>query len=157
MYHLTEQTIQAPEGLSCRFLLPEIAQTSQMVILVVSVEGDYPDGSLGNPYGAYIAVSGLLGLHYFDPDCIIYDFSGMTYRWGNTLLRAFGEISEIRDAEMEEGEPPFPVLAVTSEKCRDAFLSLMAAVNNPEPAWHFTNLNEAITRGTTLAGEWLDA
>ncbi|MDJ0839016.1 MAG: hypothetical protein QNK37_21020 [Acidobacteriota bacterium] len=44
-----------------------------------------------------------------------------------------------------------------TEKCRDVFFSLVAAVNNPEPAWHFTSLDEAIMRGTTLAREWLDA
>ena len=59
-FPLTEVNPPVPEGLGCRFLLAEPSQTDRLTILVVAFDGDYPEGSLGNAHGAFIASSALL-------------------------------------------------------------------------------------------------
>lgn len=155
-FTLTEVEPPVPEGLSCRFFLADRVQTDRLTVLVVSFEGEYPDGSLGNGHAAYIATSTLLGLKAFDADCAILDFRAMTYRWGNSLLQVFLDVAQFRDAGCEPGEPPFPVLAVTSERSRAAFLSLVTPTGQPAPDWHFDDIDEAVAHGVRKAREWLD-
>lgn len=153
---LTEVSLPVPTGLTCRFLLAERSQTERTTILVVAFDGDYPDGSLGNAHGAFIASSALHGLHVFDADCVILDFRGMSYRWGNTLLKVFQDIAQFKDAENEPGEPAFPVLAVTSARSQAAFLALVTPRGRPAPDWHFDDMDAAISHGTRMASQWLD-
>ena len=148
--------MEPPEGLDCRFLIPDTKQTEKMNILIVAVRGEYPEGSKGNYHGNYIACMSVYGLLLHDPDCIIFDFSEMYYTWGNTLIKPFQDISQFRDADKEENEPAFPILAVTSRKCREAFLSLMTVAGEDEPEWHFGDLNKAIRFGVKAAKKWLD-
>ena len=155
-FPLTEVSLPAPKGLTCRFLLAERGQTDRMTILIVAFDGDYPDGSLGNAHGAFIASSTLHGLHVFDADCVILDFRGMSYRWGNTLLQVFQDIAQFKDTGSEPGEPAFPVLAVTSERSQAAFLSLVTPQGQPAPAWHFDDMDAAISHGVQMARESLD-
>lgn len=154
-FKLTEATPFTPAGLTCRFLLAERAQTDRMTVLVVAFEGEYPDGSLGNAHGHFIAAQALHGLHALDADCVVLDFRGMTYRWGNTLLQVFQDISQLKDSESEPGKPPFPVLAVTSEKSRAAFLGLVTHSGKTAPPWHFDDIDAAIAYGARKAKEWL--
>ncbi|SFP72490.1 hypothetical protein SAMN05216567_108160 [Variovorax sp. OK605] len=154
-FTLTEVTPSVPEGLRCRFLLADRAQTQRMTVLVVAFEGDYPDGSLGNNHGAFIATRTLHGLHAFCADCVVLDFRAMTYRWGNTLLQVFQDVSQFMDSDGEPGAPPFPVLAVTSEKSRAAFLGLVTPHGRPVPPWHFDDIDAAIACGSRKAEEWL--
>ena len=155
-FTLTEATPPVPKGLSCRFFLADWAQTDRMTVLVASFDGEYPDGSLGNGHGAYIATSALHGLKAFDADCVILDFRGMTYRWGNGLLQVFADIAQFRDSDGKPGEPAFPVLVVTSEKSQAAFLSLVTPNGRAVPDWHFDDIDAAIAHGARKAREWLD-
>ena len=155
-FTLTEATPLVPEGLRCRFLLADPAQTDRMRVLVVSFEGEYPEGSLGNGHATYIATSTLTGLKAFDADCVILDFRAMTYRWGNSLLQVFHDVAQFRGEEGEPGAPPFPVLAVTSERSRAGFLSLVTPTGRPAPDWHLEDIDEAIAHGVRRAREWLD-
>lgn len=155
-FPLTEMSLPVPEGLSCRFLLAERDQTAGMTILVVAFDGDYPDGSFGNAHGAFIASSALHGLHVFDADCVILDFRGMSYRWGNRLLQVFQDIAQFKDADGDAGAPAFPVLAVTSAQSQAGFLSLVTRSGQAAPSWHFDDLDAAIAHGTRTAREWLD-
>lgn len=156
-YTLTEVTPPVPDGLRCRFLLADRSQTGRMTVLVAAFEGDYPDGSLGNGHGAFIASSALHGLHAFEPDCVVLDFRGMNYRWGNTLLRVFQDISQFMDSDIEPGGVPFPVVVVTSEKSQAAFLSLVTPNGRPAPPWHFDDIDAAIAYGASQAKEWLES
>ncbi len=154
-FTLKEVVPQAPPGISCRYFLVDPEQTDRRTVLVVEFSGEYPEGSLGNKHGAYIATSALHGLHAFAASCVILDFRELSYNWGNTLLQVFEDISQFKDAGAEPGTLPFPVLAVTSEKCRSAFLSLVTAIGQPVPSWHFDNLNDAIEAGVKAANDWL--
>jgi hypothetical protein len=156
-YTLTEVVPAVPDGLRCRFLLADRGQTGRVAVLVVAFDGDYPDGSLGNGHGAFIATSALQGLHAFEPDCVVLDFRGMGYRWGNTLLRVFQDISQFMDSGIEPGGVPFPVVAVTSERSRAAFLSLVTPGGGSAPSWHFDDIDAAIAHGASKAKEWLES
>ena len=156
MYNLKEKNYAAPDGISCKFYMPDRAGTDNMDVLVVSYTGAYPDGSRGDAYGSYIAVMAMYGIVAFNPDCIILDFSNLEYQWGNTLLKVFQDISQFRDADKEDDEPCYPVLAVTSNKSRNAFLSLVTPVGGEEPRWHFEDINKAVEYGVLAAKEWLD-
>lgn len=154
-YTLNEVVPDAPEGISSRYYLVDPLQTDRRKILVVAFAGEYPEGSRGNRHGWYIATSTLHGLHAFRADCIILDFRELSYHWGNTLLQVFQDISQFMDEDGESDASPFPVMVITSEKCRDAFLSLITPTGQPEPWWHFDDLDLAIEAGIKAANDWL--
>jgi hypothetical protein len=155
-FALEESSPAVPPGISSRYLLSDTRETEGRLILVAAFDGTYPEGSLGNRHGAYIATTTLHGLHVFDADCVILDFRGLSYRWGNSLLQVFQDVGQFKDAAGEPGAPPFPVLAVTSDKCRAAFLSLVTVTGQRPPAWHFDDLDEAIQAGARAANAWLN-
>lgn len=146
-----------PDGLSCRYLMPSPEQTGSLRVLVAAFEGAYPDGSLGNAYGHFIACETMHGIHAFDPDCVVLDFRRLTYRWGNTLLRVFQDIADFKDAGIDAGEPRFPVVAVTSPLCREAFLTLVTPNGAATPPWHFEDIDAAITYALRRAKDWLES
>jgi len=155
MYKLHQKFVKAPEGISCKYFMPTRDETEKMDILIVSVIGIYPQGSLGNAHGRYITTMTMHGIHAFDPDGVILDLRELEYCWGDALLGVFQVISDFKDAEREDNEPFFPVLAVTSEKNKTAFLSLMTPDSEP-PDWHFTDINQAISEAIKRAKVWLD-
>lgn len=62
-----------------------------------------------------------------------------------------------RDGELEPNEPAFPIVVVTSEKCRAAFFSLVTpARSKKEPEWHFDDLDAAIQYAVKMVEEWFD-
>ncbi|WP_457332596.1 hypothetical protein [Rhizobacter sp. P5_C2] len=153
-YSLIQSTPRVPHGISCRYFLVDPSQAGRRTLLVVAFEGEYPDGSRGNAHGAYVATAALHGLHAFDADGVVLDFRGLTYRWGNTLLKVFEDIGRFKDTDLEPGEPRFPVVVVTSERCRSAFLSLVTPTGQPAPDWHFDEIDEAIEFGLAWIDRW---
>ena len=149
-----EALYEKPTEIECRFHFPKTDGEILRRVLIVSFSGVYPPGSEGNRHGEYIAIMAIYGLVAFEPACLVLDFSDLSYSWGNTLLRVFGEIDQYKN---EKGEPPFPVLAVTSEKCRKGFLSLVTPVGAPEPEWHYHSLEQAVPAAITAGQQWLDA
>jgi hypothetical protein len=97
------------------------------------------------------------GIHAFDPDCVVLDFRLLAYRWGNSLLRVFGDIAQFKDAGADPGEPAFPVAVVTSALCRPAFLSLVTPLGSDAPPWHFDDVDAAITDAVRRSKEWLES
>ncbi|WP_140637511.1 hypothetical protein [Methylibium rhizosphaerae] len=153
-YSLIKATPPHPRGIECQFFLVEPAQAGRRRILVVSISGEYPDGSLGNAHGAYMASMALHGIHALDADGLILDLRGLAYRWGNTLLKVFQDVSQFKDAGAEPNEPRFPVAVVTSEKCRSAFLSLVTPTDQAPPEWHFDDMDQAIECSLKKVEEW---
>ncbi|MEC7119749.1 MAG: hypothetical protein VXW65_07590 [Pseudomonadota bacterium] len=153
-YSLIESKPPVPDGISCKYFLLSEAQAKHGTILVASFKGTYPDGSLGNSHGAYIATAALYGVSAFDADCLILDFRELSYRWGNTLLMVFQDISQYKDGELEPDEIPFPIVVVTSDLSRDAFLSLVTPVGSAAPEWHFQDMDTAIEYAQRKIEEW---
>ena len=153
-YSLIKATPPQPQGIDCQFFLVDPAQAGRRKILVASVGGEYPEGSRGNAHGAYIATMSLYGIHALDADCLILDLRGLAYQWGNTLLKVFQDVAQFKDAEAEPNEPRFPVVAVTSEKCRAAFLSLVTPANQAPPEWHFDDMDLAVEYSLKKVEEW---
>lgn len=116
---------KCPDSLIHRLGFVEENQCKNYFILIAVFEGEYPDGSLGNGHGHYIAAATLFANHYYQPDAIILDLRGLRYRWGNTLMRVFTETRWQEAGDDEEDDLRFPLHVVTSELCRDAILSLM--------------------------------
>ena len=153
-FDLRTVELPPPDGLSSSFRQIEVDGRLDRDVLVVAFAGVYPPGSRGNRHGHYMKARTAFGLVAFDPSCIVLDLRELEYTWGNTLLGVFQVVHEITG---EEGEAPIPVLAVTSEKCRAAFLSLVTPVGGDAPDWHFESLDEAIAAGRERAREWLDS
>lgn len=153
-YSLNEAKVFQPAGIECRFYLVDATQAARRTILVAAFHGEYPDGSMGNAHGAYIATKALHGVHSFHADCLILDFRDLTYRWGNTLLQVFQDVSQFKDSDAEPDEPAYPIVAVTSDKCTAAFLSLVTPTGRPAPEWHFQDLDRAIDYGIKKVDEW---
>ena len=153
-YTLIESKPHGPAGISCRYFLVPPEQAGRRTILVVAFEGEYPEGSRGNGHGAYIASEALHGVCAFDADCLLLDFRALEYRWGNSLLRVFQDVSQFKDGELEPGEPAFPVVVITSEKCKHAFLSLITPTGQSAPEWHFEEIDPAIEYAQRKIEEW---
>jgi hypothetical protein len=154
-YSLIESALKVPDGIACRYFLVDPQQTDRNIILVAAFEGTYPDGSGGNAHGTFISSAALHGVHGFNADCLILDFRRLSYRWGNRLLAVFRDVARFKDAGCEPDEPPFPMVVVTSDRCKDAFLSLVTPVGQPTPEWHFEDMDAAIEYGIKKAEEWL--
>lgn len=153
-YSLVKADPPQPHGIECQFFLVDPSQAGRRRVLIASFSGEYPDGSRGNEHGAYMAVMALYGIHAFDADCLILDLRGLTYRWGNTVLKVFQDVAQFKDSDAEPNEPPFPIVTVTSDKCREAFLSLVTPSGQPAPEWHFDDMNRAIEYGLKKVEEW---
>ena len=155
--HIEPFTIKPPDGIACTFGIVQSDTEDQIpAILVAAFSGVYPDGSYGNSHGHYIAYSTVHGLAAIDPYGLILDFRELEYRWGNTLLLVFEYVSRFMDYE-EESEPKFPIVVVTSDKCTDAFLSLVTPTGKPVPQWHFDDMTAAIEYSIREANRWMDA
>ena len=153
---LRKVEVVPPEDLECKFSMVQKQVEDIPPILVVSFVGNYPDGSAGNRHGRYMASMTLLGLSEFEPWCVILDLRNLEYRWGNALLQVFQNVSAFMSKENEAGDPPFPVIAVTSEKSRSGFLSLVTPSDGEEPAWHWNSLSEAVEAAVVAANHWID-
>jgi len=125
-------------------------------IIVVIPKGEYPDGSKGNRHGKYIASMTMLALCEFDPWCLILDLRELDYRWGNTLAKVFEDVARYMDSEREPGDARFPVIVVTSDKSRAAFLSLVTPTNSPKPEWHYDTMGKAVVAAIEAANHWID-
>jgi hypothetical protein len=157
MIELKEETYQAPGGIAHTYLFPVEGGTVNYDILIVSFSGTYPRGSSGNAHGQYISIMTMFGLHTFDPMCIILDLRDLAYTWGNTLLKVFQDVSQFMDDPREPGAVPFPILAVTSDKCRDAFLSLITPLEGTPTKLHFEDIEAAIEAAKAEGQRWLDS
>lgn len=154
---IEQLTITPPDGIDCSFgVVRGEGEDRVPKILVASFSGIYPDGSRGNSHGHYIAYSTMHGLAAIEPWCLILDFRELDYKWGNTLLLVFDHVSRFMD-DAEEPTMRFPIAVVTSEKCRDAFLSLVTRTGDSPPEWHFNDIELAIEYAIREAIAWIDA
>jgi hypothetical protein len=156
MYSLNELKIETPNGIGCKYFAPYKEGIDCYGVLIVSFYGRYPDGSQGSPHAEYISRMTMQGLQAFDATCVILDFRELIYSFGNTLLLFAQDITAFKDSGKEEGQPNFPVVVVTSDKCRDGFLSLIGSADYGEPSWHFSDINDAIEYVIIKANEWLE-
>lgn len=123
-------------------------------VLVVAFSGSYGVGSRGNDDGTFISAVTLAGLVAFGGGCLVLDFADMDYTWGNTLLKVFDDVRQYKD---EPGEPAYPVLVVTSDRSREAFLSLVGKTEIAAKEWHFRDINSAIQAARAAARRWYDS
>lgn len=155
-YNLDQVQFSPPDGIESKFFIVDYSQTENKTILVISFFGDYPNGSLGNKHGRFISNISLLGLHSFFADCVILDFRELTYRWGNSLLHVFQDISQFMDDESDTTALKFPIITLVSEKSKSGLLGLLNHSRNAQPESIFENLEQAIDYGIEKAKEWLN-
>ena len=150
--HIRPVEISQPDGICCSYgLVADQHDDKLPPVLVVSFSGTYPPGSLGNAHGRFMAHATVHGLAAFNPWCVLLDLRELRYEWGNTLLAVFEQITQY------SSDASFPVVVVTSGKCRDAFLSLVRPAGAPAPDWHFEDLDAALECAVQKANEWIDA
>lgn len=130
------------------------SKTQENSVLIGSFSGSYGIGSLGNGDGIFISAVTLAGLAAFEGGCLVLDFSNMDYKWGNTLLKVFNDVSQYMN---EPDAPAFPIIVVTSDRSRDAFLSLVGSTEEGAKEWHFQNMAEAIEAAQSAAQHWYDS
>lgn len=123
-------------------------------VILVSFNGEYPNGSKGNVHGKFIAEQAIQAVYNYYPYCLILDFRKMTYSWGNTLLTVFQDIHQLRDAGNSPNELDFPILVLGSDLCRTGILSLSGAKQVPD--WYFEELNECILQAIKKGEEWIN-
>jgi hypothetical protein len=145
-----------PAGISSSFQLVDESQTETHKVLVVSFSGVCPPGSAGNEHGHYIATTVMHGLQAFQADCVILDLRELTYTWGSALLSVFQDVAQLKDCGAGPGLMAFPVMVVTSEKCRVGVLSLLTPTGE-SPEWHFEDVNRAIEAAVIAAKNWLES
>ena len=156
MYKLVKVKPVKPRRLSCRFWITSRSETDNIDVLIVSISGISPDGSRGRDQARFMAIKAMEGMIAFDPDAIIFDFSDLHYRWGNSILGIFQNISIFKDSENEEFEPPFPQIIVVGPASRDGILSLLGISDEKESNTVFNNLNDAIAQAAKAGKAWLD-
>lgn len=147
---MDEARVRDLSDIECRYSIDH-ENDERVRILIAKFDGVYRYGSEGNTDAAFIKAESVRGLAAFDPDGFILDFSGLDYRWGNSLLGVFQIVDELMN---EKDEPPFPLFVVTSDKCRDALLSLTGRVED-ESDWHFRDLEKALQEARRAARAWL--
>ena len=149
--------IPTPDGISCEYgILHDEGEERLPRVLVVSFAGQYPTGSEGNPHGHFIAHATIHGLSAFNPWCLILDMRELSYQWGNSLLAVFDDADRYMSGD-DDSPVRFPIVVVTSSKCRDAFLSLVTPHGGARPEWHFDDMEPAIAYALAKAREWIDA
>jgi len=80
------------------------------------------------------------------------------YYWPTSPLgQVFEDVAQFEDCGSDPGSPPFPIAVLTSEKCRDAFLSAVTPTGHEAPKWHFEDLDSAIEFCESAVQEWLDS
>lgn len=128
--------------------------TTDGSVLMVSFSGTYGAGSQGNEDGIFIRAVTWAGLAAFGGGCLVLDFTEMDYRWGDTLLKVFGDVSLSID---EPSVAAYPVLIVTSDRSRDAFLGLVGKTEATATEWHFRDLAAALGAARLAAQRWHDS
>ncbi len=143
--------VQSLSALKCTHHLYRDEERN-VTVLVASFAGDYGVGSNGNGDGTYIAAETMRGLVAYDPSAVVLDLREMRYSWGNTLLAVFQAVAQYMN---EPGEPPFPIIAVTSDLCRGALMSLMG-VGDGDSEWHFSDMSAALDAAADAGQAWLE-
>lgn len=154
-FSLVESSPQIPDGITCRHFVVDKSQAAQHTILVSSYFGSCPDGSQGSAHGAYIAASALHGIQAFKADCLVLDLRELAFRWGGMLHKVIQDVALFMDADAEPDQPRFPIIAVTSDKSRAAFLSQVMRSGQKSPDWHFDNVDDAIAYALNKVEECL--
>jgi len=150
---LVELPIDELSQLQCTYGAPD-DDSGLVDVLVVSFAGTYGHGSLGNSDATYIVAKTMAGLAAYEPCSLILDFQEMSYEWGNSIKRVWQHVSDYLD---EPDEYSFPVFVVTSDRCREAFLSLFGKTEAEASVWHFRNLDDALVTAKNAAKEYLDS
>lgn len=155
MYDIKEVTLEKPQDLNVSYLKADFPE-KKVDVLIVKVEGVYPDGSLGNKHAQYLKVMTLKGLFAFDPISLLLDFSELKYNWGNSLLGVFQDVSSIMDREREKEEPYFPLSILVSDKSKGGLLSLWGVTEDKMPDNMFESFDKALEYTSQKAVEWMD-
>jgi hypothetical protein len=154
MYELTEIKKEQPTNINCKYFTTKEKLEENIIVLVVSFYGEYPNGSQGKKHATYISDKVISGLINFDPEAIILDFRELDYSWGNSLLGAFQDIQQFKDAGNEEEDPEFPIIMLTS---KNGLLSLLTpATSNETPEYIFEDENEALKKAEESGRYWLN-
>lgn len=153
-FKLKEIHYRKPEGIDASYAVLDQARSSEASVLVVSFRGEYPDGSRGHQHGAYIAYTVMCGLHAFSPDALVLDFRELNYRWGNSLLRVFQDVSQFQDADLPADGYGFPIVVVASAKS-SGLQSLLRGPASGEQTL-FDDIDDAIATAQTRGQHWLD-
>jgi hypothetical protein len=134
----------------CEYLLPLDKELED--VLVIAFYGTYRDGSLGNPDAAFMRGMVMGALATYAPSCLLLDFRGLVYRWGNSLLGIFQDVDEF----MNDGTGlPFPVLTVASDKCVEALHSLLSLEGSS--TFHHVDFDLALAEASRQARLWLES
>ena len=152
-FRLSEVSYEKPEGIESTYYLVDQDQQRDTRVLVISFRGAYPDGSLGNRHGGYIAHAGLCGVHAFSPEALVLDFRELHYRWGNTMLAVFQDVSQFMDADLAAGGYRFPIVVVASEKS-SGLHTLLRAPEADDP-FLFDDIDKAIAAARERGLQWL--
>ena len=113
-----------PKNIDIKFQLKgiEVNKDVEIDTCILTVKGDYPNGSEGASIGEYLRGLGVFLREVFDLNTLIIDLSLLNYCWGNNLLKvAQPEMLQTSDFA---GDSWFGYYIIGSEKNTPALTSL---------------------------------
>jgi hypothetical protein len=117
---LSEVKLNEFSNVDITFHVAPPALKSHPRILRVCFAGAYGHGAGGNDDACYMEAMSRAAVDIFSPDGIIFDFSKLSYEWGDMLSRVF----DVAFAWFSDESPPFAL--VLGKGCEPAMRSLLA-------------------------------
>ncbi|MBI3929148.1 MAG: hypothetical protein HY319_26625 [Armatimonadetes bacterium] len=115
------------------------------ILLMARWSGLCRDGSAGADDAAFMSAVTAAALNRVPADVVVFDFTDLEYRWGNSLLSVFETVG---DADLEL---PIAVSVAAGPGCLPALSSLVTPAGEQTPEWLKDNLEDAVALGRRQA------
>ncbi len=122
--HLTELQLRDWSKIDVRFYTDDASDLTCLTILVIKYVGVYRWGSEGYPDAVYMRAMAKAGLDAFNPWCVIYDLSELSYAWGNNINEVFPNV-DIKP-------PSVPIAVVLGPNCEPGMPHLYSLLATDE-------------------------
>lgn len=120
--------------IECFFEANEVVlDDMSFTIGVVKVSGCYPDGSAGSQVGQYLSSVGVFLRDHNDLSGIVWDFSSLTYNWGDGLRKSYRPNSlEFRSMTDPDDRDWYGYALISSTTNKEALAGLVEAFPTEE-------------------------
>ncbi|MED4954354.1 hypothetical protein ABEO75_08870 [Paenibacillus macerans] len=110
-------------------------------IMILKFIGEYGYGASGNTDAAFMRAIGKACLAAWEPAALIFDFSALTYAWGDRLMQVFDIGADIYL------DDPFPMALIVGEGCEEGIRTLLLGTEShktiEETGWVFKEFSHS--------------
>ncbi|ABC30555.1 hypothetical protein HCH_03824 [Hahella chejuensis KCTC 2396] len=115
----------APEhNIDCQPMLYTLKGEFEKTVLLMRFSGTYGYGCKGNTDARYMTAMTHASIAFADPDALVFDFSKLTYEWGDAMA---GVIAAGCERELE-------TLVIAGEMAQEGLISLVDSEMMMEPS-----------------------